>query len=119
MKFEFDPRTGRMGVKPDPQKEILQAVRRDASVEKGQTFPNQTTIREGLVMCRDENGTPYCVVRLNGQWRCIGRVVDQATIRRRSYGPLIDFHLAWQSGTPVANPLRKPDEDGDSDSDEE
>lgn len=113
MKFEFDPRTGQMGIKPDPQKEILQAVRRDASVERGQTFPEHTVIREGFVMCRDEHGTPYCVIRLNGQWRCIGRVVNQAVIQRHSHGPLVNFHLAWQSGVEVADPLMKPEEDGE------
>lgn len=104
MKFTFDNRTGTMVPARDPRKEIQNAVRRDASVVKGQTFPTHTTIREGLVMCRDENGTPYCVVRLNGQWRCIGRVIDIATIRRASYGPLVDFHLAWQSGIEVQAP---------------
>lgn len=87
----------------DPRKEIQNAVRRDSLIEKGHLFTSCTRIREDLAMCT-ENGNVYCVVRINGQWRCIGRVIDINTIRHASYGPLTDFHIAWQSGTEVQAP---------------
>ena len=109
MKFKFNPRTGGMTPEKDPSREILDAVRRDASIERGHAFQSCTLIRESLAMCTEPDGNTYCVVRLNGQWRCIGRVVNMAAIRKASYGPLVNFHLAWQSGVQVTDP-RESDE---------
>lgn len=106
MKFGFNPRTGRMEPVQDPRREIQNAVRRDASIEKGHVFQSATAIRDGLAMC-SENGNAYCAVKLNGQWRCIGRVVNLQAVKKASHGPLADFHLAWMSGTEIANPLER------------
>lgn len=103
MKYAFNPKTGGMAPKQDPQGEILKAVRRDAGIEKGHLFTDFTVIRDGLAIAT-ENGNSYCIVRLNGSWKCIGRITDLQTIRKASYGPLVNFHLAWQSGTPVPQP---------------
>ena len=103
MKFTLDNRTGTMVPARDPRKEIQNAVRRDSSIEKGHLFTDCTRIREDLAMCA-ENGNAYCAVRINGQWRCIGRVTDMAVIRKASYGPLTDFHTAWMSGTEIQKP---------------
>ena len=109
MKYEFNPKTGGMAPKQDPQKDILKAVRHDAAIEKGHLFTDCTFIRDGLVMAT-ENGNHYCAVRTNGEWRCIGRVIDTAAIRKASYGPLVNFHLAWQSGTPIQKPSAQDNE---------
>lgn len=109
MKFKMNPRTGHMEPVKDPAREIQDAVRRDASIEKGHRFGQATVIRDGLAMC-SENGNTYCAVRTNGQWRCLGRVVNLQAIKKASYGPLTDFHLAWQSGTEIADPTSRDDE---------
>lgn len=110
MKFTFDNRTGTMVPAKDPRKEIQNAVRHDAGIEPGHLFTDYTVIRDGLVMA-NENGNAYCVVRTNGEWRCIGRVVNLQAIRKASYGPLVDFHLAWQSGVKVQKPSKDTGEE--------
>lgn len=109
MKYEFNPKTGGMTPKQDPQKDILNAVRHDAAIENGHLFTDYRVIRDGLIMAT-ENGNHYCVVFFNGSWRCIGRVVNLQAIRSASYGPRINFFLAWQSGTPVVKPSSQDDE---------
>lgn len=109
MKYQFDPKTGGMSPKKDPSRDIIDAVRRDASIERGHVFKEHNLIRENLAMCTEPNGNVYCVVKLNGQWRCIGRVVNIQAIRQASYGPLVNFHLAWQSGVQVEDPRHEPD----------
>ena len=103
MKYTFDPKTGGMSPKKDPSRDIQDALRRDSGIEPGHQFTDTSLIRENLAVCT-ENGNHYCVVRINGQWRCLGRITDMAAIRRASYGPLVDFHIAWQSGVKVADP---------------
>lgn len=103
MKYTFNPKTGGMSPKKDPSREIQNALRRDSGIEPGHKFTDTTLIRENLAVCT-ENGNDYCVARINGQWRCLGRIVDMAAIRRASYGPLVDFHLAWMSGVKVSDP---------------
>lgn len=110
MKFKFNPRTGQMEPAKDPRRDIQDALRRDASIERGHRFQDCTVIRDGLAMC-NENGNTYCAVRINGQWRCLGRVVNLQAIKKASYGPLADFHLAWQSGVEIADPTETRDEE--------
>ena len=103
MKYTFDPKYGGMTQKKDPAKEIQNAVRSDSSIERGHVFEESTIIRNELAICT-ENGNHYCVVSCNGVWRCIGRIVNMPAIRFASYGPMVNFHLAWQSGVPVEDP---------------
>lgn len=105
MKYTFNPKTGGMSPKKDPSRDIQDAVRRDSGIEPGHQFTDTSFIRDGLAVCTEAGGNHYCVVRLNGEWRCIGRIVNMNAIRKASYGPLVDFHLAWQSGVKVRKPL--------------
>lgn len=109
MKYQFNPKTGAMAPKKDPSRDIQNALRRDASIERGHVFPQHTLIREELAVCTEANGNIYCVVRINGQWRCLGRIVDLQAIRMASYGPLTYFHVAWQNGVPVEDPRHSDD----------
>ena len=63
----------------------------------------QSYLSENLAIARDDsNKQPLALARFNGQWRCIGRIMNYpAFVREYKSHPHINVHQLWQSGANV------------------